>query len=91
MIYNTHIVSNELWLKCNFILINFIYETLFLLKSMKKVQSMNYHWWLEKPMVTFLFYQLYIRWSDEREVFQILKTKMLLKFLKEIHSLSIIT
>jgi hypothetical protein len=43
MIYNKHIVSNELWLKCNFILINFIYETLFLLKSMKKVESMNYH------------------------------------------------
>jgi hypothetical protein len=37
MIYNTHIVSNELWLKCNFILINFIYQTLFLL------ESMNYH------------------------------------------------
>jgi hypothetical protein len=57
MIYNTHIVSNsllekvitknfihwkrnELWLKCKFILID---QSLFLLKSMKKVESMNYH------------------------------------------------
>jgi hypothetical protein len=55
MIYNTHLVSNELWLKCNFILIKFIYQTLFLLKSMKKVQSMNYHKWLEKPWWLFSF------------------------------------
>jgi hypothetical protein len=49
MIYNTRIVSNELWLKCNFLLINFIFTEINELSLI-----------FRKTLVTLLFYQLYI-------------------------------